>query len=515
MQDAVSVHNAPASERAFAEGATVSGATVSPVAGVSVLAAYGATTLALTWALSRRMRATKTEFLVAGRALRVWEAACSIAATWIWAPALFLASQKAYTQGIPGVFWFTVPNVLCLILFAHFADRIRALVPEGFTLSHYMRTRYSRRVQALYLLQMAGLAACSFAVQLLAGGKVIASLTGLPFVWVTVALAGIALSYSVLSGLRASVITDHAQMVIILGVLFVVVPWAVVRAGGLAVVGDGLGGQSGAFRSLFSASGGSVAWSFGISVTIGLLAGPFGDQSFWQRAFAIERDKVKRAFVWGALLFALVPLLLCVLGFLAAGQGWQARDPALVNLEAIERLLPAWVLFPMFVVLLSGLVSTLDSNLCAVASLCGHDGFARASAAPAEEPESGRVVAVSRWSMLGLALAGLVIANLPGMEILYLFLFYGTLRASTFLPTVLSLVWERTCERGVFWGILAAIAVGLPVFAYGNFWQQVDWAVAGSLLTVLLSGLLAGAWSRFGNRGRGSGDAESSTDVAG
>jgi len=464
----------------------------SPVQGLSVLAAYGAAAFALTWVFSRRLQQTKDEFLVAGRTLGVWSSAFSIAATWIWAPALFLAAQQAYTQGVAGVFWFTVPNVLCLIVFAHFAERIRALVPEGFTLSHYMRLRHSRRVQALYLLQLAGLAACSFAVQLLAGGKVIADLTGLSFPGVTVGLALIALSYSLWSGLRASVITDYAQMAIILAVIALVVPWAVVRAGGVDAIAQGLGGQSGAYRSLVSEGGLSVAWSFGISVTIGLLAGPFGDQSFWQRAFAIERAHVRSAFVRGALIFAIVPLMLSLLGFLAAGQGWTAADPALVNLEAVKRLLPAWVMFPMVFMLLSGLVSTLDSNLCAIASLCGHDGLLWRRGEP-EEPEAdrGQVVAVSRWSMLALAIAGLVIANVPKMEIKYLFLFYGTLRASTLLPTILTLVWRRLAEAGVFWGILVAIVVGLPVFAWGNFRKEVNWAVAGSFLTVILSGGVA------------------------
>ena len=47
--------------------------------------------------------------------------ALSIAATWIWAPALFTSTENAYTKGFAGLFWFLVPNVLCLILFIPFA----------------------------------------------------------------------------------------------------------------------------------------------------------------------------------------------------------------------------------------------------------------------------------------------------------------------------------------------------------------------------------------------------------
>lgn len=73
-----------------------------------------------------------------------------------------------------------------------------------------------------------------------------------------------------------------------------------------------------------------------------------------------------------------------------------------------------------------------------------------------------------------------------------MFLFYGTLRASTFLPTVFSLLWRGLPERAVFYGILASIGFGLPVFAYGNFTGQTHWAVAGTLTTVSVSGIIVG-----------------------
>jgi len=457
--------------------------------GVSLIVVYSAAMLLLAWAVSRHGLATKSQFLLADRRLGVWESAFSIAATWIWAPALFLSSQKAYQQGLPGVFWFTVPNVACLIVFGWFAQRIRRLVPDGFTLSDYMRHRYSGRVQALYLIQMAGLAACSFAVQLLAGGKVLAFLTGVPFVPTTLALALLALAYSLMSGLRASVATDYAQMIIILVVSAVAVPWAVHAAGGWGVVCAGLAGRSGEFGSLFHSRGASVAWSFGVPVTIGLMAGPFGDQSFWQRAFATEEGQVRAAFTRGALIFAVVPILLSLLGFAAAGQGFDAHDPALVNVEIVRTLLPRWVLLPVTFMLLSGLVSTLDSNLCAIASMAGHDLLGHA--------DGRRVVRVSRWSMVALAAVGLAIANVPGLKILYLFLFYGTLRASTLLPTVITLLTNRPREQGMFLGILASIVVGLPVFAYGNFKQVLCYKVIGAILTVAVSGaIVVATWCR-------------------
>ncbi|MFC1736879.1 sodium:solute symporter [Candidatus Hydrogenedentota bacterium] len=457
-----------------------------PTQGYVLLAIYGTAAFLLTWLFSRRKGMTKTDFLLAGRSLGLWRSAFSIAATWIWAPALFIASREAYTRGIAGLFWFTVPNVLCLVLFAFFADRIRSKLPDGFTLSGYIRRRFSRRVQVLYWIELLGLAACSFAVQLLAGGKVISTLTAIPFFQVTVALAVITVAYSAFSGLKASVITDYAQMGLMLVVGIVLIPWALAKAGGFSALTSGLGGISGEFNSLWNSKGLETAWVFGIPVTIGLMAGPFGDQSFWQRAFAAKRHFVKKAFIYGALIFVTVPLMMSVLGFIAAGAKWNVDNAELVGLEVVQRLLPAWAVVPFTYMLISGLVSTLDSNLCAVASLTGHDFLPQHE--KTSDSEQARIVAMSRLSMVLLAAAALAIANLPGIKILYLFLFYGTLRASTFLPTVVSLSTDKVRERSMFWGILAAFATGLPIFAFGKFTGRPNLAVVGALCTVLSSG---------------------------
>lgn len=74
-------------------------------------------------------------FHVADRKIGTTIGAMSIAATWIWAPSLFVSAEKAYTSGVPGIFWFLVPNVICLVIFIPFAKRIREQYPDGITLT--------------------------------------------------------------------------------------------------------------------------------------------------------------------------------------------------------------------------------------------------------------------------------------------------------------------------------------------------------------------------------------------
>ena len=458
--------------------------------GIVVLVVYALLMIFVTLIFTRRATSAES-FHVADRRIGAPAAAMSIAATWIWAPSLFTSSEVAYTSGVPGFFWFLVPNVLCLLFFIPFAKRIRRQYPEGITLTGYMTEKYqSGKVKRIYSFQLGALAVLSTAVQLLAGGKTLSLLTGLPFWSMTFALALIAYSYSRFSGLKASVATDVVQLGIILLGGALLVSLGLQRAGGVDTVVKGLGSITGEFTSLTSASGIEVLLSFGLPTAIGLISGPFGDQCFWQRAFSIRENRIGRSFFGAAILFALVPIFMGTIGFLAAGTGFQASDPGMVNWEFVMSLLPSWVLVPFLFMIVSGLLSTVDSNLCAAASLTT-DWMTK---------EGSENIKVSRTVMLALLGVAILIANIPGLTVTHLFLFYGTLRASTLLPTVMTLLGKRLSANGVFAGVLVSLCVGLPVFAYGNIAGVAMAKTAGSLITVLSSGVVALLASRKGAR---------------
>ena len=448
----------------------------------------------------RKHKKTKEEFLVANRSMPWLLTAFSMAATWVWAPSMFVASEKAYTQGLAGVFWFVVPNVLTLILFAFFANKMRKLRPDGWTFSDYIREKYSKRCHNLYLIESFGLQTMSFAVQLLAGATIFSKITGISFTATTIVMAVCPLLYTFASGIRSSIVTDFWKMLWIVIVLLLGLPIMFSSAGPNALF-NGLGGITGDFGSLFSATGIMVALSFGIPTTIGLLSGTFGDQMFWQRVFCVKADKVKRTMITAAFIFAAVPISLAVFGFFAAGTGLAISDTQLTNVGAVMAFCPKWFLYLFFVLILSGLISTVDSIICAVSSVAGHDVVKRLSM---NEKWHGRIqkniflfilfaneVRAARFAMIVVTIIAILIANIPGLTILYLFLLYGTLRSSVMLPTVFAILGKRMSERGLFYGILTSMIVGLPVFAYGNFTGNIPMIVFGSLFTILASGIMA------------------------
>ena len=166
------------------------------------------------------------------------------------------------------------------------------------------------------------------------------------------------------------------------------------------------------------------------------------------------------------------------LGYIAAGTGMNITDTSVVNLELIKNIFPAWVIIPFLVMIISGLLSTVDSNLCSFASLQYRN-------------KGAFNIKSSKKAMLTLLLLSIAIANIPKLTVTHLFLFYGTFRASTMLPTIMTLKDCKLSANGVYKGIIAALILGMPIFAYGNIANISLFKTIGSLTTVFVSGISA------------------------
>lgn len=461
---------------------------ISQSAGYWFLAIFGIAMILITWFFARWKKwHTKEGFLVAGRQVGWFTGGASIAASWIWAPALFVSVQMAYQKGLAGIFWFTFPNVIALAIFAFLAPKIRERLPQGYTLPQYIKYRLeSSRVHKVYLFPYFFYQLMAVTVQLFAGGSLVSLLTGIPLTTVMPILALIALIYTLISGLEASIVTDFVQMAMIVIIGAIVLPWTWAAAGGASAIKAGIGGLAG-ITNIFDPG---VAFSFGIVTAIGLIAGAISDQQYWQRSFAVKKEKLVPAFIFGAILFGIVPIALSTLGFLAANPALNVVlpdgiDVSMIGVQTVANLLPAWAVFLFVIMLLSGLSSTLDSGLSAASSLWVTD--------VAKPQSDSAAIKSARKAMIGIAIIGLLVAlgalYIPGFGLKHLWWVFNTIAACVMVPTVLSLYWNRLSERGVFWGVLVAFVVGIPVFIYGNIIDKPVWIVGASLFIVAISTL--------------------------
>ena len=460
-----------------------------PSTGLLILLAYGVVAFAMTYWYSRGYNDTKTSYLVARRELNTVQGSMSVAAAWLWAPGLFISAQQAYVNGLVGLFWFCLGNFLTLGAFAWFAKRIRINKPDGFTFSGYLREKFSGRLQGLFVVEMMILATCAFAINLLAGSKTVEVLTGIDYTLATFLMAGVAILYSFRTGLKATVVTEMIKICVVWAGAVVLVPWAISSAGGWDVVLSGLGGRTGEGAQIF---GTPFAWGiftgFGAAAFLGHMGGPWGDNSFYQRAFSIKIKSIIPSYVIASFIFIVIPILMGMLGFLAAGLelGIPNNMVGTTNAIVIGTLLPPIASIFFAFMIFAGLVAILDSQFASVANMTGHDIFNKFKGGSDDKA----VINYARWGMIALAVAGLAVANIPGMQLVYLFLFFAVLRAAVWLPSMISVLkphWVN--EFGMFWGILIPATVGEVLFVAGKL-GYTDTAFMGTLIAIFGSPIL-------------------------
>jgi Na+/proline symporter len=438
-----------------------------------------------------KKKITSSAFLVSERTVGFFLGAVSVAVAWVWAPAFFVSSQKAYEQGIPGLFWFTLPNAGALILFAFLASRMRKIFAQGFTLPQYMSKRFGRRMELLYSFAIFVAQSYAVIINLTAALLVLNLVTGIQREVLIVILGAIMLSLSLLKGIRSSLVEDSIKAMFLAVVGILIVPWAIGTSGGFSSVLGGLGGMKGTFTNLFDPI---VAWTFGVSISISLLSGITIDQQQWQRAFSMKRDVVKRSFLLGGLLFAIVPITLGLLGYVAANQALKVTvtQNQLAGFSVLVHFLPTIGIVAFTAMVLAGLTAAGSSALSAVSSIGITDiyKFLKPRSSDHDLLMAGRI------SMVILILVGMGIALIPNIQILYLVLVVGVFRAALFLPTILSLFWSRLSGNFTFLGAILGMLVGVPLFVYGSIVKNPTISSFGSLVPIIITVVfcIGGSW---------------------
>jgi Na+/proline symporter len=189
--------------------------------------------------------------------------------------------------------------------------------------------------------------------------------------------------------------------------------------------------------------------------------------------------------------------VLSLLGFVAAGQPDIAvNDPQMVSVAVIQHYLPKWTLFLFAFMVLCALCSTLDSAYIAIGSIWSIDIYRRYKNRDASDSE---IIRSSKKAMLLFAVAGTLIAMLPGLKLLWIFLIYGALASAALAPTVLALFWSKLTAQGAFRGAFLSFAVGLPISIYANFSENPHLIVVSALSSVGI-GLVICLYDGFRNK---------------
>ncbi|MEN8444338.1 MAG: hypothetical protein ABG776_04915 [Cyanobacteria bacterium J06555_13] len=460
---------------------------LTPSLGLAVLGGFAIAMIGAVIAYGRFKKENASSFLVADRTVGRWRGAISSAVTFIWAPAVFVVGLQAYLNGISGLFWFLAPNLLTFVIFAYVAVRVRKLSPDGFTLTEYIENKLGHKwAHAAFLTTFSLWLVIALIINSVAGGAMLSAVSGVDFRLAVGAMLLLALSYSLIAGLRASIFTDLLQWAMAAGVVLIIVPAVVWAASETDMLMSGLSGIEGSVNPFDP----WVAYSVGIVATIGLIGGTLQDQMFYQRSYAVKQQDVFSSFILAGALFAIVPLALSLLGFLGAGLVKAGEivitNPEMVGPAVIAHYLPTWALILFVVLAFAGLTSTLDSAFAAISSIVSIDIYKKYIKPDALDDD---IVNWARIGMVAFAIFGGAIALLQP-ELFWIFRGYAAVASAGMVPVLFTLYHPTPNANGMVLAILTGLAISLPTSVYGNINENVNLIVGGTLAALAASTLI-------------------------
>lgn len=419
-------------------------------------------------------RQTGERYLASERRLGGVLGALSIAASWIWAPAIFVSTQVGFQWGYSGLVWFVIPNMLALMLFAPLAARVRQRIPFGYSYlqSLQLNERGFRKTQLVVLLVVQIL---SFAIQITAGAELLSFVCGASYESIVCFMTFVPLIYCLVSGLPSSVISDALQYVVMVAAIVLIfcgLPMNTEFSSALSAVP-------------FKPFDPTMLVQFGLASTLTLLFGIFSDHQQWQRAFASRIDNLQAPFIAGGVLHGVVTFSLGTLGVLIAQTGYKPNSIGIVGAEYIAASMAPVFTAAFVVMALSGLCSTVSAALCAFSSLWATE------IEPAKNP-----VSVSRKAMVLLVVLSFLIAIFR-LPLIALWMTAGIVRLCVVAPTLWS-VFGRDSFRGSIGtaAIVSSAVVGAPLYVYGTITNAALIRDIGMLICLFISVSICLAASR-------------------
>ncbi|ANW20089.1 sodium:solute symporter [Streptomyces clavuligerus] len=422
----------------------------------AVIAVYLAGMLGMGWWGMRRAR-SKSEFLVAGRRLGPWMYSGTMAAIVLGGASTIGGVGLGYKYGLSGGWMVVTIGLGLLALSILFSARIARL--KVYTVSEMLDLRYGGRAGVI-----SGVVMWAYTL-MLAVTSTIAYATIFDVLFdvnrtVSIVLGGaIVVAYSTLGGMWSITLTDMVQFVVkTIGVLLILLPVAVVKAGGFSEMKAELPTEYFAPLGI----GGETIFTYVLIYTFGMLIG----QDIWQRVFTARSDRTAR---WGGTAAGVYCLVYGVAGAMI-GTAAKVLYPKLDNPDdafalIVKDELPMGVRGLVLAAALAAVMSTSSGALIACATVANHDIWSRlratlaargGTAAARAHDEDHDEVKGNRLFILAMGVAVILIAIALNDVVEALTVAYNLLVGGLLVPILGGLLWRR----GTVQGALAAVAVG-------------------------------------------------------
>jgi SSS family solute:Na+ symporter len=413
----------------------------------ALIVVYLAGMLAMGWWGMRRA-GSKSDFLVAGRRLGPAMYSGTMAAIVLGGASTIGGVGLGYTYGLSGAWMVFTIGLGLLALSVFFSARIARL--KVYTVSEMLDLRYGGSAGVISGVVMWAYTLMLAVTSTIAYATIFDVLFGLDRTVAIVLGGAVVVAYSALGGMWSITLTDMVQFVVkTIGVLLLLLPIAVVRAGGFAEMRDRLPADYFAPLGI----GGQTIFTYVLIYTFGMLIG----QDIWQRVFTARGDRVARLGGTAAGVYCLVYALAgAVIGTAAKVlyPHLAAADDAFATI--VKDALPVGVRGLVLAAALSAVMSTSSGALIACATVADNDIWARLRGAVTRREADHDEVRGNRVFILIMGVAVIAIAITLNNVVEALTVAYNLLVGGLLVPILGGLLWRR----GTAPGALASVAVG-------------------------------------------------------
>jgi solute carrier family 5 (high affinity choline transporter), member 7 len=393
------------------------------------------------------------DMALAGRRLGLGVGVFTMTATWVDGGYVNGTAEATYGSGLVHVQapWGYALSLVLGGLF--FAPRMRR---HGFTtLLDPFERRFGKRAAALlYVPALTGEVFWTAAV-LMALGTTFGLLLDLDVTWSIVLSAAVVVAYTMTGGLWSVAITDVAQLVILVGGLWLVVPFVAQAAGGLPVAWT-------AYQQTFAGTNVSVNWWAWSDTALLLVLGGIPWHVYFQRVLASRDERTARSLsllAAGCCLIAAVPPVL--IGICARAVDWGARglaepDAAQVLPYVLLHIVPPVVSAVGLGAVAAAIMSSVDSSILSASTMAAWNVYRPLARPDASASQLTRVV---KRIIVVVGVAATLLA-LRVESIYALWVLCSDLVYCVLFPQLVLVLWDPRANRiGCYAGLIVSAVI--------------------------------------------------------
>ncbi|RKU39893.1 hypothetical protein DL546_001318 [Coniochaeta pulveracea] len=408
---------------------------------------------------------TSEHFNTAGRTVKSGLVGSAVVSSWTWAATLLQSTGVCYRYGVSGPFWYASGATVQILLFATLAIELKKRAPNAHTFLEVVRARYGTVAHIVFIIFGLVTNILVSLMLIIGGSATVNALTGMPTVAAIYLLPVGVVAYTMVGGLKATILTDwcHTFILLILIILFSLTAYATSETlGSPGAVYDLLvkaadlhpveGNKDGSYLTMRSKEG---AIFFVINI-VGNFGTVFLDNGYYNKAIAASPVHALPGYILGGLSWFAIPWLTATtMGLAALALESSPAFPTYPD-RMSDADVSAGLVLPLAAVALLGkggaaatllivfmaVTSATSSELIAVSSICTYDLY-RTYFKP--DASGKRLIYMSHCIVVGYALfiasfsVGLLYA---GVSMGFIYLMMGVCVSSAVLPATLTLTWS-------------------------------------------------------------------------